>query len=152
MSIFSNYPRLPGLARAVLRQARRLRSNTSGVAAIEAGILLPVYLLFAFGTVEVGRAAYIKGALTFAVQEGSRYAMIDEAATIDQLRSHIVGSFLLLTESNVETFNVSEVLNGDETKTVDIALGYRFESLVPMLHMGNFTISASAQVLRMDPS
>jgi Flp pilus assembly protein TadG len=122
------------------------------MAAVEAGLLLPLYIIFAFAIMEIGRAAYIKGALTFAVQEGSRYAMIDEGASIGQLRSYIVDHFLFLTEGNVESFEVSEILNGDETRTVDIALGYRFQSLLPILHIGNFTISASAQVLRMDPS
>lgn len=56
--------------------ARSLWRDRAGAAAIEAAFTLPLVLAFLLGVAEVGRMAWTKTALTFAVQEAARCASV----------------------------------------------------------------------------
>jgi Flp pilus assembly protein TadG len=57
----------------------RLVRDRSGAAAIEAGLLLPLLFGLVFGAIEIGRLAWTRNALEFAVSEAARCAVIGSA-------------------------------------------------------------------------
>lgn len=118
------------------------------MAAVEAALLMPVFLLFIFGTIEFGRAAYTKAVITFAVQEVSRYAMVATESNLSTLKDKIAAKLIGLNPDKIEDLTVSETTNADLTRTVTMTLNYRFEFLVPMLHMTDMTLTADQVFLR----
>lgn len=65
--------------RAAGRAVRRAAKRSDGNAAVEAAFLLPIFLSFILGVVEVGRLFWTQSTLQFAVQEAARCASIDTA-------------------------------------------------------------------------
>jgi Flp pilus assembly protein TadG len=65
--------------RAAGRAVRRAARRSDGNAVVEAAFLLPVFLSFILGVVEVGRLFWTQSTLQFAVQEAARCASIDTA-------------------------------------------------------------------------
>jgi Flp pilus assembly protein TadG len=63
-------PRPPGLF-------SRWRASTSGAAAIEFAIILPVFILFLMGLMEFGRLFWVQVSLRQAVEQTARYAMAE---------------------------------------------------------------------------
>ena len=55
-------------------------SATRGVTAIEFAIVLPILLLFTFGLIDLGRALWTEGTLTYAAQVTARCAAIGSCA------------------------------------------------------------------------
>ena len=66
----------------------------SGAMALEFAFIVPVFLMLALGTVEVGRALFVDHTLTKAVRDGARYAIVrgaasPEPATAAQVAGHV---------------------------------------------------------------
>jgi hypothetical protein len=57
----------------------RLMGDRTGATAIEAGLLLPLLFALVFGAIEIGRLAWMRNALEFAVSEAARCAVIGSA-------------------------------------------------------------------------
>ena len=137
-----------GFGWPLARNARRFVDSSTGVAAVEAALLLPIFLLFIFGTIEFGRAAFTKAVITFAVQEVSRIAMVESTSGTSALKDKIAAKLIGLDPDNIEDLTVSETANADLTRTVTMTLDYKFKFLVPMMHMTDVTLSARQTFLR----
>src|SRR4029453_10390607 len=61
--------------------ARRLISNNSGASAAEFGIVLPLFILFLLGIVDVGRWLWTYNHLEKAAQMGARMAVVTNATS-----------------------------------------------------------------------
>jgi len=59
----------------------RYARNTKGVAAIEFAFVLPVYLLFIFGIIELGYVLWGDSALKYGASYGARYAFANPTST-----------------------------------------------------------------------
>ena len=67
----------------------RFRREEKGVIALEFGLSLPLYFAALFGLLEVGRILFTLGFLHYAVQEGTRYAIVREGAvTQEQIENY----------------------------------------------------------------
>jgi Flp pilus assembly protein TadG len=130
--------RLAGMGRSLWR-------CRGGATAVEFAFVGPVFLIMVLGIVELGRAMWIKNTLQFAVEETSRYAMMNPSAGTSTLETYagtkIVGS-TVLTSGN---FSAStETVSG--TTYVIITGSYAFESLVPLVPIPAVTLSARSRV------
>jgi Flp pilus assembly protein TadG len=56
---------------------RRLARDRRGAAAVEMAMVMPAVLLLLLGTMEVGRMAWTKATLTYAVQEAARCGAVN---------------------------------------------------------------------------
>jgi Flp pilus assembly protein TadG len=61
--------------------ARAARSDERGVALLETALILPVFLMLVMGTIDLGRAVYIRTALANAARDGARFATVDPRNT-----------------------------------------------------------------------
>ena len=125
--------------------ARALWRHSGGTAAIEFAIIAPVFLIMMLGIVEIGRAMWIKNTLQFAVEETTRYAMVNpsaDTATLETYAGNQVFGATVVTSGN---FSASTETSGGVTYVV-ITGTYAFESLVPLIPLPDITLSAKSRV------
>lgn len=61
---------------ALVANGKRIFRSDRGVAAVEAALILPIFLFLLLGTLKFGEVIYARNAMNNAVEEASRYATI----------------------------------------------------------------------------
>ena len=125
----------------------RLLSSRGGATAVEFALVAPILLIMIFGIVELGRALWIKSSMQFAVEEATRFAIVNPTATTSTLESQAT---LALTDMGVGfsgdvTFTASEIVSGSRTFK-QILGSYSFTVLVPLVPIPDVTLSAKSRV------
>lgn len=62
--------------------------NSKGVAAIEFAFILPVFLLFIFGIIELGYLLWGDSALKYGASYGARYAFVNPTSTATTIQNY----------------------------------------------------------------
>ena len=75
--------------RPLLKILRRWSAAVSGcrkgATAVEFALVVPVFLVMVMGVVEVGRVLWIKATMQHAVEQTTRYFMVNNAACVSDL-------------------------------------------------------------------
>lgn len=111
------------------RRLRDLRRDQAGSAAVESAILLPALLAVLFGGLEIGRMAWTRATLTYAVQEAARFGAVRKAATPQQVRL-VAAARAVGVRTAPEDFQVAEAACGVQV-TGQIAHGFLIYKLAP---------------------
>jgi Flp pilus assembly protein TadG len=131
------------------RIVRGLRDD-GGASAVEMGLILPIFLAVIFGIVDVGRMYYMFNTLNSGVQQGGRYASLNNVACNSQIQTVVVNALTGLVA--ITASDVSVVDNGGTPATTTITAsktipiigyGWNLGSIMP-----NRTLSASVTVAR----
>lgn len=131
-------------ARTLLRPlALHFCKADAGATAVEFAITAPIFLTFLFGVLELGRLILTQGMLTYAVQEGSRYASANAASTTAQIQSVFTNSFVGI-DTGPASLAVRPTVMPDGTTQVMLAATYSFQPLVPILSVGPIILNASS--------
>ncbi len=137
----------PDLKQSVVSNLIRGRKSVSGGTAIEFAFAAPVLFMFLFGVIEFGRALFTQGVMQYALYEASRYAAVHYNEPASVIKDVAAGKFILVDPSNISSFTVTAVDNGDETKRVTLEIDYVFKFVVPMLPTEPITLTADASIL-----
>ena len=135
------------LKSSVVSNLIRGRKSISGSTAIEFAFAAPIFFLFIFGVIEVGRVIFTQGVMQFALYEASRYAAVhydDPAATIKDVAAD---KFILIDPSNIQSFTVTSVDKGNKTKSITLKIDYQFKFLAPMVSTEPITLTADANIM-----
>lgn len=114
-----------------------------GATAVEFAITAPIFLTFLYGILELGRAILALGMMTYAVQEGSRYASAHTASSVAQIKSVVMNSFVGIDTGPV-TLAVIPTAMPDGTTVVRLDATYNFQPLVPILGVAPINLNASS--------
>lgn len=76
-----------GLKRRCLRHFTR---NTDGAMAVEFAMVIPIFLMMLFGTIELGNLLYAKSTLQHGIETAGRYAMVHTDATISEIQAEAI--------------------------------------------------------------
>ncbi len=101
---------------------QRTKSGRRGAAAVEFALVAPVFLVFLFGTIELGRLALSRNVITNASREGARLAII-EGATDEDVKSTAEH---FATVGSVD--NVTVTVDRDDT-TVSVTVSILFKDV-----------------------
>ena len=132
---------------SVVSNLIRGRQAVSGGTAIEFAFAAPVLFLFIFGVIEFGRVMFTQGVLQYALYEASRYAAVHYADPVAQIKKVATDRFVLINPSNISSFTVTAVDNGDETKFVTLEINYMFRFSVPMVSTETIMLTADARIM-----
>ncbi len=143
----------PGvLRRRLLRVWRRLGKDCAGLTAVEFALMAPVFLTLFFGAIELGRAAYTQGVVTFAAEEATRYAVVNynisEAEVVALTEDCLLGVNRDRINAIVVTGPIDPV---DNTRTISVEVSYNFEFLLPFLPADTVTISGNSRGFLIPP-
>ncbi len=126
---------------------RSLADSRSGATAVEFALVAPVFLIMAIGIFEMGRAMWIKSSMQYAVEETTRYAIVNPTASATTLQTYATST---LTDmgfgySGGVTFTATETSSGGVTYK-QILGTYSFSVLVPLVPFPDVTLNAKSRV------
>ncbi len=124
-----------------------------GATAVEFAIVAPVFLVMTLGVVEVGRVLWIKATMQHAVEQTTRYFMVNNAACTSSLSTCITTLQTYATsrfgESGMDTsgFSVTAAETTiSSTVYMGIAATYSYTPLIEIVEFPDVTLSALARV------
>lgn len=137
---------------SIVRAWRRLAGDRRGVSAVEFSLLAPALLGLIFGVIEVGRAAYTQGVVSFAAEEATRYAVVNYDISEEQVRDLTEDCLLGVDRNRINAIVVTGPINpADNTRTISVEVSYNFQFLLPFLPMDSVTISGSSRGFLIPP-
>lgn len=129
---------------------RRWRSlfgdGEGGATAVEFAISAPIFLAFLYGLLELGRVIFAQGVLTYAAQEGSRYAAARGASTVAEIETIVTESFVGISPDPA-ILTVAPTVNADGTRTITVTIQYAFPWIVPLFGIESITLQANSSSL-----
>jgi Flp pilus assembly protein TadG len=133
-------------ARASIRCARSSGSPERGQSMVEMALLLPLFLVFIFGIIEIGRAWWVKHVLVNAAREGARvlvlpsgpgypYATQDDVNEAARQAAKEYLAFAGLNDvAQIQVIDVNVTGPGNATiRKVGINITYPFDTPLPAL-------------------
>lgn len=127
-----------------LRGARALLTNRDGLAAVEFGLALPVFLLMVYGTIEFGRLMWSDHALDYSAEQGVRYALANPLATNSQIKTYAESQLMTVDKSDVTVTVGPEVLDGITYLTVTVV--YAFQAILPFVPFGSISLTGTSRI------
>lgn len=141
------------------------QNKRRGVAAVEAAVVLPMFLILTLGTIEMGTALRASTIMQSAVREAGRLVSMNWGNVVEQgdtpnakverdirnfvTASGLPGNALIVTIQHADgskqgqTFDISDRDNDLELVEISMELPYSSISLFPTRYMGGKSVSAS---------
>ena len=125
------------MAALFARHLRRLAGDRGGVTAVEFALIAPVLFGLVIGVIELGRAAYTQGVVSFAAEEATRYAMVNYDVDEDDVRQLAQDCLLAVDPARINTIVVTGPVDpADNTRAISVEVSYNFEFLLPYMPEG----------------
>jgi Flp pilus assembly protein TadG len=134
---------------------RRKNDSRRGAALVEFAVVMPVFLVFIVGMIEIGRAIMVQQLITNASREGARIAGYDSTTQTSTITSAVNTSL-----SNVKITNATTTVSPDppsgasdgQQVSVTVSIPYAQVSWVPSpFFLKNRTLQATS-VMRREPA
>jgi len=125
---------------------RKLRGSRRGATAVEFALVAPIFLIMVIGVFELGRAMWIRASMQYAVEETTRFAIVNTSATTAALATYASTAY---SSSGINitgaTFSATQATTGGITY-VTITGSYDFSVIVPLVPIPNVTLSAKSRI------
>lgn len=120
--------------------------SASGATAVDFAFAGSALLILLLGTIEFGRLLFTQGALNYAAEEATRYAIVNYDESTESVRAVAEGKFILINPGRITSFNVTAPIDeDDQTKLVTVEINYQFEFLVPLIGKTPIQMSAASR-------
>lgn len=125
---------------------KTLMRERRGATAVEFALVVPIFLIMTMGVFEVGRAFWIKSSMQFAVEETTRFAMVNTGASTATLAT-LAQTNLTAAGVNVAgvTFAATQEVSGSRT-FISVTGTYNFSVVVPIVPIPDITLSVKSRV------
>jgi len=136
----------------VWRAWRRLPDDRRGITAVEFALVAPAFFALLFGVIELGRAAYTQGVVSFAAEEATRYAIVNYNITEEEVRDLTEDCLLGINRDRINAIVVTGPIDpADNTRTISVEVSYNFEFLLPFLPKGDVAITGTSRGFLIPP-
>jgi len=136
-------------AKFVLKGIDKARSavrSERGATAVEFALVVPFFLIFTIGIIDLGRLFYIKNIMHHIVEQTSRYAMVNP--TITQATLETYADTRAAEMFSGITFSAdalgTDVVSGVTYRT--ITANYTFSYIIPLVNLNNVPLTAKSRV------
>jgi Flp pilus assembly protein TadG len=134
-----------------LRLLQRVRSDDTGVTAIEFSLIVPVFLLIIYGIMELGRLLFIYNSLGHAVYEGGRYAIVRGSESASPATTAQIEAQVATYAANLDPslLNVDVTFDPDNSpgSIVNIAATYDFAFMTNLLPLSDFDLTSETDAV-----
>ena len=128
----------------MLSRLRGFWACTRGVAALEFGIVAPIFLLILIAIIELGRLHWVRNSVEYAAEQTARWAIVNTAATDTQIKAHAIEQFDSISSGNAAVLIDRDTANGLSFLTVTVT--YDFEFLVDFTGIGKLPLRGETRV------
>jgi Flp pilus assembly protein TadG len=118
---------------SVTNRPRRLIGCERAAAAVEFGLTLPLALLIIYGVIEFGRLSYAQAALSFAVQETTRFAIVQQGSVTSTALTDYAKSQAIGLDPDKLTFSPNIQVTGIGDRVIAVRGDYVFSFICPFL-------------------
>lgn len=129
---------------------KRFRRDDEGVMAVEFAMILPVFLMMLFGTLEIGNVLYAKSTLQQGIETAGRYAMVHIDATSGEIEAEALSRITELGPLSPTFTVVQSVEAGISYSTISVAAEYSV--ITPFFTGRTIDLTSSMKVPQVDPS
>lgn len=132
-----------------VRYLARLRGDKrkqSGSAAVEFALTMPVLISVMLGIMECGRLYWTSHAISQAVNDTSRYAMIHTSITNLEITDRVKSVVMGINSSDLAVTITTDTANGKNFMTIQA--NYSFQPLSGYVNLGTIQISESSRFPR----
>lgn len=119
---------------------RRVGRSTVGSVAVEFAITVPFFLIVLVGITDFARLYFAKSTMQFAVEETSRYAMVNPTVSTSALVAYAEGKGGAV--SGITFTAASSTSGGINFRTITATYTYTY--LMPILPLGTIPLSAQS--------
>jgi Flp pilus assembly protein TadG len=121
--------RLSHIPTALRDATRRYLGDRRGATAAEFALVAPLIIMLMMGVIEAGRVVYTQTALSFAAQEGTRYAIVrDGQVTTEEIEAFAHSRMLGVVDGNLAVFTATAPVDpatNTSRITVQVNLDYQ---------------------------
>lgn len=134
------------IRRGAVSRKKGLSRNQRGAATVELALTLPLFLAAVFGIVEISRLIYTQAALSYAAEEATRYAVVNEGnVTTAEIEAYAAARLIGVIDSNTAVFSaVAPVDPVSNTALFTVRVSYPYEFMLPYVSDGAITLSAAS--------
>ena len=105
---------------------RRMSGCERGATAVEFALVLPALLSFILGSVEFGRAMWVRNTLQYATEEAARYVITNQAATAVQIEAKVESNAVGLSAADVIVTSATAVIGSVSYLTITATFNFSF--------------------------
>jgi len=123
----------------------RFGACRGGATAVEFALVVPIYLVMTIGVVEMGRALWIKATMQHAVEQTTRYFMVNNSATDTTLATYASDR---LGESGFDTSNFTFAATDTTIDSItykQITITHSFTAIVEIVKFPDISMTAQAR-------
>lgn len=123
-----------------------LTRSERGAATVELALTLPLFLAAVFGIVEIGRLIYTQAALSYAAEEATRYAVVNEGnVTTADIEAFAAAQLMGVVDSNTAVFSAAAPIDPvSNTSLFTVQVSYPYDFMMPYVADGAITLTASS--------
>lgn len=111
----------------------RFRCEEEGAAAVEFAFTLPIFMGLVIFAAETSRLVYTLSAISFAAAEASRYVVVNQGASVDQVLKVAGQKIYGLDPANLKAILVTAPVDDTpHTRLVTITVKYLYEPILPV--------------------
>jgi len=125
---------------------RRLVRSRLGATAVEFALVAPIFLTMVVGVFELSRAMWIKATMQFAVEETTRFAMVNTSAATTTLETYAQN---VLTGTGMSATGITFSATQDATGSVNyvtISASHNFAVITGLVPLPDVTLQAKSRV------
>ena len=130
---------------------RRPAGSRRGSAVVEFAVVVPVFLLFAFGIIEYGRMVMVQQILTNSAREGARVGVLDNSTQtdVDTAVNQYLAAGGIKGAAITVTPNPPSAATAGNPVSVQVSVGFNQVSWLPSpMYLGGKTLSYTATMRR----
>jgi len=125
---------------------KRLAVSRRGATAVEFAMVAPIFIIMVAGVFEMGRAMWIKSSMQYAVEETTRYAIVNTGATTSTLATYASTAYTSSGNSiSGATFAATQTTTSGVTY-ISVTGSYSFSVIIPLVPFPDVTLSAKSRV------
>ncbi len=119
-------------ASALRQKLNRFFKKDDGAVAVEFALTFPIFMTAIILIIELARVVYVQAVVTFAAEEATRYALVNYAATTQELEEYATSNLLGVSQDQLVSIVVSGDLNADNTRLISITITYQYTPIIPV--------------------
>jgi Flp pilus assembly protein TadG len=135
--------------RAITRRVRSFLKDKSGVAAVDVALMLPLFIVIIFATIEFGRGLKAWNDMNHALGKAVRVVYLHPDETPTQIEALVKAYLLKYGVGAVAVTATSTTISG--TPHMKIEVDFPFTLLIPFSSISNITLSVDTLAPVMSP-